>query len=168
VHYPWTATARAIKVQKVLLKAIGGQLHWVRTAARLGILARRMRRWKARYERERDDGLFDRRTRRPSPRRVPLPVVEQVLRLYRAPYFDVNVPPFHSQLLTVHESQLRYTWGKPCVQTAPLVPRRRRGRACSGRWTVVSMPGCLARPGANRGSPSVTMPPRRSRRPPAG
>jgi transposase len=72
-----------MRVQEVILKAIEGQLHWIQAAEILGISARTMRRWKQRYERQGYDGLFDRRTRQPSPRRVPLPMVQQVLRLYR-------------------------------------------------------------------------------------
>lgn len=42
-----------------------------------------MRRWKRRYEQYGYDGLFDRRRGRPSMRRVPMEVAEQVLRLYQ-------------------------------------------------------------------------------------
>ncbi len=97
-HYSIPAMERAMKVQEVILKAIGGQIHWFQAAEILGISCRSMRRWKRRYERRGYDGLFDRRTRQPSPRRVPLKVVEQVLTLYRERYFDFNVHHFHERL----------------------------------------------------------------------
>jgi transposase len=91
-----------MKVQEVILKAIGGQLRWIQAAEILGISARTLHRWQQRYSRQGYDGLFDRRTRRPSPRRVPLPAVEQVLRLYREQYFDFNVRHFHERLRETH------------------------------------------------------------------
>jgi hypothetical protein len=53
-----------------------------------GISDRSKRRWRVRLEQEGYDGLYDRRMRRPSPKRVPLPTVEKVLRLYRQTYYD--------------------------------------------------------------------------------
>jgi transposase len=142
-HYPWSATERAMKVQEVILKAIGGQLRWIQAAQILGISARTMRRWKQRYERQGYDGLFDRRTRRPSPRRVPLVAVEAVLQLYRERYFDFNVRHFHEQLRTVHPIALSYTWVKTCLQTAGLVPRRRRRGPHRLRRPRRPLPGLL-------------------------
>jgi transposase len=142
-HYPWTATERAMKVQEVILKAIEGQLHWLQAAEILGISARTMRRWKQRYERQGYDGLFDRRTRQPSPRRVPLPKVQQVLQLYREHYFDFNVRHFHERLREVHGVHLSYTWVKTCLQTAGLVPRRRRRGPHRLRRPRRPLPGML-------------------------
>ncbi|MEE8449366.1 MAG: helix-turn-helix domain-containing protein, partial [Thermodesulfobacteriota bacterium] len=70
----------------MILKAIGGEIHWFQAAEILGVSAWTMRRWRRRYELWGYDGLFDRRSRRPSPRRVPLKLVEQVLKLYRERY----------------------------------------------------------------------------------
>ena len=53
-----------------------------------------MRRWKKYYENRGYDGLFDRRLRRPSPRAVPVQIVEKVLELYREQYYDYNVRHF--------------------------------------------------------------------------
>jgi transposase len=101
-----------MKIQEVILKVIGGQLRWIQAAEILGISARTMHRWKQHYERQGYDGLCDRRTRRPSPRRVPLPLVQQVLRLYREHYFDFNVRHFHERLQEAHGIHLSYTWVK--------------------------------------------------------
>jgi transposase len=127
--YPMSAVERAMKVQHVILKAISGQLQWWQAAEILGISCRSMRRWKQRYQQRGYDGLFDRRRRRPSPRRVPLATVSQVLRLYQEQYRDFNVAHFCDQLREHHDIRLSYQWVKTALQTAGLVaPRAKRGR----------------------------------------
>src|SRR3972149_4151012 len=124
---PASAVERAMKVQEVILRAIDGRLKWYQAAEILGISDRQMRRWKRRYERGGYDGLFDRRRQQPSPKRVPLEVVRQVLTLYRERYFDCNVLHFHEKLQGEHGIGLSYTWVKTALQTAGLVataPRR--------------------------------------------
>jgi transposase len=103
-------------------------LQWWQAAEILGVSCRTMRRWKARYQRHGYDGLFDRRRRRPSPRRVPLATAQQVLRLYREQYRDFNVAHFCDQLREHHQITLSYQWIKTALQTAGLVaPRAKRG-----------------------------------------
>jgi transposase len=127
--YPSPAVERAMKVQEVILKAIGGQLQWWQAAEILGVSCRTMRRWKARYQRCGYDGLFDHRRRRPSPRRVPLDLAQAVLRLYRGQYRDFNVAHFCDQLREHHGITLSYQWVKTALQAAGLVaPRAKRGR----------------------------------------
>jgi len=84
--YLMSAVERAIKVQAVILKAMSGQLQWWQAAEILGVSCRPMRRGKLQYERHGYDGLFDRRRRRPSPKRVPVATVARVLRRYREQY----------------------------------------------------------------------------------
>src|SRR3990170_5608406 len=86
--YTAAAMERAMKIQEVILRAIGKRITWWQAAEIIGISDRQMRRWKRRYERCGYDGLYDRRRGQPSPRRVPLATVEQVLGLYREQYFD--------------------------------------------------------------------------------
>lgn len=118
-----------MKVQQVILKAISGQLQWWQAAEILGVSCRTMRRWKQRYERHGYDGLFDRRRRRPSPRRVPLATVQRVLQLYRAQYAGFNVAHFCDQLRAEHGLTVSYQWVKTALQTAGLVaPRAKHGR----------------------------------------
>jgi len=124
--YPASAVERAMKVQEVILRAIDGRLKWYQAAEILGISDRQMRRWKRRYERGGYDGLFDRRRQQPSPKRVPLEVVRQVLTLYRERYFDCHVLHFHEKLQAVHGFGLSYTWVKAALQTAGLVARETR------------------------------------------
>lgn len=124
--YPAAAGERAMKVQEVILRAIDGRLKWYEAAEILGISDRQMRRWKRRYEQWGYDGLWDRRRQRPSPKRVPLETVRQVLTLYRERYGDCNVLHFHEKLLRDHGIPLSYTWVKTALQTAGLVATDRR------------------------------------------
>ena len=70
---------RAMKVQEVILRAAAKKITWWQAAEIIGISDRHMRRWRERYEEFGFRGLFDRRRGKPSPKRVPLAVVERVL-----------------------------------------------------------------------------------------
>jgi hypothetical protein len=74
-----------------------------------------MQRWHTRFEHEGYEGLFDRRRGVPSPKRVPLATVEEVLRLYQEQYFDFNVRHFHEKLVEEHKIRLSYTWVKAFI-----------------------------------------------------
>ena len=58
--YPAPAVERAMKVQEVILRAMSGEFAWVQATEILGLSARSMRRWRARYEEHGCDGLYDR------------------------------------------------------------------------------------------------------------
>lgn len=127
-EYPRLEVDRAMKVQEVMMRAIGGQLLWFEAAEILGVSCRTMRRWKDRYERHGYDGLFDRRRQRPSPKRVPMETVREVLRLYREEYADFNAVHFHEKLVEAHGIRLSYEWVKKALQAAGLMRQvRRRG-----------------------------------------
>src|SRR5258708_37467125 len=79
VSYSKDAMERAMKVQEVILRAMAKRITWWQAAEIIGISDRHMCRWRERYEEFRYDGLFDRRRGTPSPKRVPLAQVEQVL-----------------------------------------------------------------------------------------
>lgn len=115
-----------MKVQEVILKAMSGEILWVDAADILGISARSMRRWRARYEEYGYDGLYDRRKRMPSPKCVFMDTAKKVLRLYREKYYDFNVKHFHEELVGEHKINLSYTWVKKALQTAGLVPIKRK------------------------------------------
>ncbi|MBI5124442.1 MAG: ISNCY family transposase, partial [Candidatus Omnitrophica bacterium] len=125
-YYPKAALERAMKVQEVILRAISGQIHWIQAAEILGISDRQMRRWKRRYELRGYDGLYDRRRKRPSPRRVPLETAEKVLMLYREKYFDFNMSHFYDKLIKEHEINLSYNWVRLALEGAGLVEKRQR------------------------------------------
>ena len=89
--YPEDAWERAMKIQEVILRAVAKKITWWQAAEIIGISDRSLRRWRGRYEQYGYDGLFDRRRGRPSPQRVPLATVEEVLRLYQERYHDFTV-----------------------------------------------------------------------------
>ena len=125
--YSPKAVERAMKVQEIMLRAMSGQILWIQAADILGISARQMRRWKRRYEHRGYDGLFDRRKRTPSPRRVPLATVEQILHLYREKYYDFNARHFCEKLLTEHQIKISYNWLRLALQGAGLMQAKPRG-----------------------------------------
>ena len=115
-----------MKVQEVILKAMAGSLKWWGAAEIIGVSDRTMRRWRERYQEHGYDGLYDRRKRQPSPKKVALETAERVLQLYREKYFDFNVRHFHEKLTEEHGIQLSYTWVKLLLQGAKLVDRQKR------------------------------------------
>jgi len=125
-YYPKSALERAMKTQEVILRAMSGEIHWIDAAEILGISDRHMRRWKRRYELYGYDGLYDRRRKRPSPRRVPLETAEKVLRLYREKYFDFNMSHFYDKLTKHHDIHLSYNWIRLALEGAGLVEKRNR------------------------------------------
>src|SRR5580704_12040207 len=103
---------RAMKVQEVILRALAKKITWWQAAEIIGTSDRHMRRWRERYQEFVYDGLFDRRRGKPSPKRVPLALAEQVLGLYRGRYHDLKVRHFHEKLSEEHAIKLSYSWVK--------------------------------------------------------
>ncbi|MGC9199826.1 MAG: helix-turn-helix domain-containing protein, partial [Acidobacteriaceae bacterium] len=124
--YPRAAVEAAMKVQEVILRAMAKKITWWQAAEIIGISDRSMRRWRERYEQHGYDGLPDRRRGKPSEKRVPLALAEQVLGLYRERYFDLNVRHFHEKLVEQHGIRLSYTWVKRALQGAGLVAKARK------------------------------------------
>jgi transposase len=143
VSYSKAAMERAMKVQEVILRAMAKKITWWQAAEIMGISDRHMRRWRERYEEFGYDGLFDRRRGKPSSKRVPLAVVEQVLGLYREKYFDLNVRHFHEKLREEHQLDLSYTWVKQALQGAGLVARGRKRGVHRKRRERRPLPGML-------------------------
>jgi transposase len=121
--YPARALERAMKISEVITRAISGKINWIQAAEILGMSDRQLRRWRGRWDKYGYDGLFDRRTKRPSPKRVAMADVERVLRLYREKYFDLNVKHFVEKLHREEQIGLSYTWVKTALQNAGLVKR---------------------------------------------
>ena len=117
---------RVMKVQEVIARAIAGKISWLTAADVLRWSPRTLRRWRWRYEQRGYGGLFDRRKRRPSPRRVPLELAQKVLGLYRQRYADLNVRHFHEKLAGEHGIKLSYQWVKDALQAAGLVSKGSR------------------------------------------
>jgi transposase len=134
--YPRAAVERAMKIQEVIMRAMAKKITWTQAGEIIGLCDRQMRRWKERYIEFGYDGLFDHRLGKPSPKRVPVATVEEILRLYQEQYVDFNVRHFHEKLREQHHIRLSYTWVKRALQMAGLVKkhgirgvhRRRRAR----------------------------------------
>jgi transposase len=128
-QYSAAETERMMKLQDVLLKAMAKKIRWWDAAEIIGVTDRTMRRWRERLEEQGYSGLVDRRKGKPSDKRVPLARVEEVLRLYREVYFDLNIRHFHEKLSEEHKIELSYTWVQKALQGAGLVARgKRRGK----------------------------------------
>jgi transposase len=141
--YTEAAMERAMKVQEVILQAVSKKITWWQAAEILGISDRHMRRWRERYEAFGFRGLFDRRRGRPSPKRVPVAIVERVLELYRERYFDLNVRHFHEKLGSEHQIGLSYSWVKGILQGSGLVARGRKRGVHRQRRPRRPLPGML-------------------------
>jgi transposase len=134
---------RMMKVQEVILKAMAGSLRWWEAAEIIGVTDGTMRRWRERYQEVGYDGLYDRRKRRPSPKRVPLKTAQTVLQLYPEKYFDFNVRHFHEKLVEEHGIRISYTWVKAALQGAGLVSKQRRRAKHRKRRPRRPLPGML-------------------------
>jgi transposase len=143
VSYSKAAVERAMKVQEVILRAMAKKITWWQAAEIIGISDRSMRRWRERYEEFGYDGLLDRRRGKPSPKRVAVATVEQVLGLYREKYFDLNVRHFHEKLREQHGIKLSYTWVKKALQGAGLVQRSKKRGVHRKRRERRPLPGML-------------------------
>jgi len=119
--YSEVAITTAMTRQEVILRVYAGKLTWIQAAEILDYSPRHLRRLKQKYEEFGFHALFDGRIGRASPRRIPIAVVEEVLRLYKQEYFDFNVLHFHEKLVEVHQIAVSYTWTKCLLQAAGLV-----------------------------------------------
>ena len=142
-QYTAAETERMMKLQEVLLKAMARKIRWWDAAEIIGVTDRTMRRWRERLEREGYSGLVDRRKGKPSDKRVPVEVVEEVLRLYQERYYDLNIRHFHEKLEEEHGIHLSYTWVQKALQGAGLVARGRRRRKHRRRRERRPLPGML-------------------------
>jgi len=138
-----SASERAMKIQEVILKAMSGQIKWCQAAQIIGIGGRQMRRWKARYDEYGYDGLYDRRKKVPSPKRIPMETAEKLLRLYREQYFDFNMRHFHQEIKEKHGISASYSWTRGLLQGAGLVLKSKKRGQYRRRRERRPMPGML-------------------------
>jgi len=132
-----------MKIQEVILKAMAGKLKWWEAAEIIGVTDRTMRRWRERYQEHGYSGLWDHRKRSPSPKRIAVEVLEQVLQLYREKYFDFNVQHFHEKLEEEHGIKQSYSWVKTALQEAGLVARRKKRGSHRKRRPRRPLPGMM-------------------------
>jgi transposase len=127
--YALAAVEQAMTRQEAILRALSGRQPWLQVAELLGVTPRTVRRLRWRYEHYGYDGLFDRRRRQPSPRRVPVDEVQRVLTLYREHYVGFNARHFYDIARRQHALTLSYSFVKQALQGAALLPKHRpRGR----------------------------------------
>jgi transposase len=142
-RYSASEMERMMKVQDVLLKAMAKKITWWAAAEIIGVCDRTMRRWRERMEADGYAGLADRRKGKPSAQRIPLATVEEVLRLYREEYFDLNIRHFHEKLGDQHKIHLSYTWVQKALQGAGLVAKRHKRGPHRRRRPRRPLPGML-------------------------
>jgi transposase len=142
-QYSAAEVERMMKLQDVLLKAMAKKITWWAAAEIIGISDRTMRRWHRRLVEDGYDGLADRRKGKPSSHRVALQTAEEVLRLYREKYYDLNIRHFHEKLSQEHQIHLSYTWVQQALQGAGLVARRRKRGPHRRRRARRPLPGML-------------------------
>jgi transposase len=141
--YSEAAMEKAMTRQEVILRAYAKKLTWIQAAEILGISCRHLRRIKQKYEEFGFHSLFDKRVGKESSRRVPIQIVEEVLRLYKDEYFDFNVSHFHEKLTEVHQIKVSYTWTKCLLQAAGLVKKDKPRRKHHKRRERRALPGML-------------------------
>src|SRR5438128_11022139 len=124
--YIQAAMEKAMKIQEVILRAIDKEITWLQAAELIRVSRRQWRRWRAGWEKLGYDGLFDRRVGKPSPKRVAVETVAEVLRLYRGKYARFSVQHFHEKLVEQHKINLSYTWVKKALQGAGLVEKEHK------------------------------------------
>ena len=115
-----------MKLQDVILKAMAKKITWLEAAEIAGVTDRTIRRMRDRYQEFGYNGLFDQRRGKRSIHRVPMEKAEEVLRLYRELYFDLNMRHFHEKLSQEHEIHLSYSWVPQALQGAGLVAKKRK------------------------------------------
>jgi transposase len=125
-QYSASEMERMMKVQDVLLKAMAKKITWWAAAEIIGVSERTMRRWHGRLVKHGYSGLADRRKGKESAQRIPLATAEEVLRLYREEYYDLNIRHFHEKLREEHAIELSYTWVQKALQGAGLVAKRHK------------------------------------------
>jgi transposase len=112
---------RVVTRKEIICRALRREITWIAAAEILGLSARQIRRIKARYEKLGVEGFVDYRRHKPSHRKIPVSIHEQILKLYREEYFDFSVMHFHEKLIKDHKIKVSYQWTKDALQKAGLV-----------------------------------------------
>ena len=132
-----------MKLQDVILKAMAKKISWLDAAEIIGVCDRTMRRMREGYQKFGYDGLRDGRSGKQCSHRVPMETAEEVLRLYREVYFDLNIRHFHEKLREEHRIELSYTWVQRALQGAGLVAKRHKRGPHRRRRPRRPLPGML-------------------------
>jgi len=132
-----------MKLQDVILKAMAKKISWLDAAEIIGVCDRTLRRMRENYQQFGYTGLMDRRSGKESSHRVPMETAEEVLRLYREVYFDLNIRHFHEKLGDKHQIKLSYSWVQLALQGAGLVAKRRKRGPHRRRRPRRPLPGMM-------------------------
>ena len=153
------ALERAMKIQEVIMRALGGAITWLQAADILGLDPRSVRRWRARYEAGGRVALYDRRCLRPSRRQAPALEVQRILRLYRERFTGWNVRHFYRFARRDH-AVTHPVATKSVARSSVIVARVTAGIAgCTRRCTRDQRPSEPAR-GTTAATSSPGTPPR--------
>lgn len=132
-----------MKRQEIILRAYAGKITWIEAAEILGMSCRHLRRLRTSFEEHGFFALFDGRLGKTSPRRTPVALLEEVLRLYQEKYHDFNVRHFHEKLVAEHDIKVSYTWTKGVLQGAGLVAKQGRRKKFRKRRERRPLPGMM-------------------------
>jgi len=132
-----------MKLQDVILKAMGKTLTWIEAAEIAGMSVRNMQRMRQRYQEHGYNGLFDQRRGKRNIHRIPMATAERVLALYQERYFDFNVRHFHEKLREQEGIRLSYSWVKQALQGAGLLARQKKRGPHRRRRPRRPLPGML-------------------------
>ncbi len=108
---------RMMKFAEIYERSERGVLSKHEAASILGVSERTFRRWRARYEAEGGEGLYDRRLGKVSGCRVPVDTVMEVLELFDTRYFDFTARHFHEKLVSEHGFTRSYNWLRLMLQS---------------------------------------------------
>lgn len=123
--YPQSQWERIMKIKDVFSRAYYDKITWKEAAEILRVNDRTVRRWKQIIEQNGYEGLLDKRTKRPSPRKASHSIRSKALKLYRDLYWGWNMKHFHEQIAK-HGISYKYTWIKNLLQGAGYVEVRSR------------------------------------------
>jgi transposase len=140
--------AKAVTRNEIIVRAIAGDLTWIKAAQICGVSPRQMRRMKRRFEERGYDGLVDARGGKPRRKRIPMETIEQICKLRREKYEDFSVQHFWEKLVEEHAVKISYTWTKLTLQAAGLAEKspgrgkyRRQRERRSMRGMMLHMDG---------------------------
>jgi len=134
---------RMLRFEHVLDRYEASELNQIDAAEMLGISERTFRRWCRRHEEEGLAGLADRRLGRPSAKRVPPDIEQEVERLYRTRYKGFTARHFHDRLVSDHQFRWSYTWTKLLLQSKGLLEKAPKRGAHRRKRPRRPLPGMM-------------------------
>ena len=141
-QYSAAEMERMMKVQDVLLKAMAKKITWWAAAEIIGVRTERCVAGGIDW-RSTDTLAWGSQEGEAESKRIPLATMEELLRLYREKYFDLNMRHFHEKLRDEHAIEVSYTSVQNALQGAGLVAKRHKRGPHRRRRPRRPMPGML-------------------------